>query len=95
MGSASVSALSQAHAVALSARVGSLDGAQVAALARISDAIDVNDPLRGAVAAFCARHYMSRHDRAALAEAGDDLHRAVLRAVRPAPVDIGRSDIYG
>jgi hypothetical protein len=30
-----------------------------------------------------------------LAEAGDDLHRAVLRAVRPAPVDIGRSDIHG
>ena len=95
MGFASVSVLSQAHAVALSARVGSLDGAQVAALARISEGIDAEDPLRGAVAAFCARHRLTRHDRAALAEAGDDLHRAVLRAVRPAPVDIGRSDIHG
>lgn len=95
MGYLSVSVMSQAHAVALSARVGALDPVQVSNLASISDRLDADDPLRAAALSFCACHARLRHDRAALADAGADLQRAVLRAVRPAPVDQSRSDIHG
>lgn len=95
MGFLAVSVMSQAHAVALSARVGALDAQQVSQLAFISDRLDADHPLRVAALSFCARHAGLRHDRVALADAGADLQRAVLRAVRPAPVDQNRSDIHG
>jgi len=50
--------------------------------------------LRAGVMAFATRFEAARRDPFALHDAGEDLHRAVLREMWTAP-DAGRVDIHG
>lgn len=92
---ATLRALSAAHALALKARCGRLDRQAVAALAGSVALRDPADPVRCAIDLFDRRFGAAVHDRTALADAGADLQRDVLRLLRPDVVDAGRVDIHG
>ena len=92
---ATLRALSAAHAVALSARCGRLERRAVAALTQAVAAREASDPVRCAIDLFDRRFGAAVHDRTALADAGADLQRDVLRLLRPDVVDAGRVDIHG
>lgn len=84
-----------AHALALRAKCGEnvrREGFALAVQAR--KALGVSDLLSAAIDEFwCA--LTGHRDFQTAQAAGLDLERAVLRALRPAPVDLGRVDIHG
>jgi hypothetical protein len=84
-----------AQAVSMRARCAGLTPLEVDAMrVRAEELLPRGDQLRAAIVQFCTMFEL-RPDPAALAELGAELGRAVDRALRPAPIDQGRSDIYG
>lgn len=87
--------LSDANAVALQARSGRIGVGRVAALRALAAQLEAVHPVRRLVEAFALRQASVARDPAAVAEAGADLQRDVLRALRPDPVGVARVDIHG
>lgn len=90
----SLRALSAAHAIALKARVGTLEGREVDQLvgyvgARLAE----DDPVRQMVTGFVTLRQSIARDPAAMAEAGADLQRQVMRLSWAQPGS--RVDIHG
>ena len=87
-------ALSAAHAVALKARVGTLDGREVDRLVGyVADRLAEDDPVRAMVAHFADQRRAVLGDRDAMADIGADLQRQVIRLLWPQPLN--RSDVNG
>ena len=87
-------ALSSAHAIALKARVGTLDGREVDWLVGFVDVmLNEDDPVHQMVTGFATQQHSIAHDRVAMAEAGADLQRQVMRLLWPC--EGRRVDIHG
>lgn len=87
-------ALSDAHAIALKARVGTLQPFEVDRLVGYVGAqLAETDPVRLMVAGFVSRRQAVLRDRDAMAEIGADLQRQVARLLWP-EAD-ARVDIHG
>lgn len=92
-----------ALSVALSARCKSLTSEQVTDMRTKTEELmpiraemtDAERQFRSAVILFCTMHIQHQHDRAAMAELGDELQRGLDRFTRTAPPDAGRVDIHG
>jgi hypothetical protein len=86
-------ALSAAHALAFQARCGRLDRPALSHLVRkVTADLPEGDDVRDLVTFFAGR-LPSPYDRPAMIEAGEELQRGVLRALRPSPD--ARADIHG
>ena len=85
-----------AFALAMSAKTGELDVADVEALqTRGAQVLEHDDPLYRAICAFAVGYELQHYDRAGLCALGEDLRRAVEVDAMPTPPDADRRDIYG
>lgn len=96
MGATEQKVMMAAYTVALSAQVGELDALDVEALvSQARDGLPEGDQLGHAITAFATAYELVRRDAERLAEAGEELSRAVVRASQPVLRDAGRADIHG
>lgn len=85
-----------ALSVALSAQINALDAMDVEALVnQARDGLPEASELGRAITAFATRYQLVRRMPDDLAEAGKELHRAMLREGRQLPPGLGRADIHG
>lgn len=87
-------ALSAAHAIALKARVGTLEAREVDQLVGyVAGRLPEDDPVRAMVTGFASQRREVQRDRVALAAAGVDLQRQVMRLLWPETST--RVDVHG
>lgn len=89
-------ALLAAQSVSMRARIGGLEAHEVDDMrTRAEELLDRRDQLRAAIFEFHTMYQMHPRPGPELVELGDELGRAVDRALRPEAPDAGRVDIHG
>lgn len=84
-----------ATSVAMSARTGKLNFAQVVALTEAAEQAEPGHPLRFAAQMFREGYDANWRDPKAIEALGEGLDRDIARVLRPEPVDLSRRDIHG
>lgn len=83
-------------AVAMSAKAGTLEHADVATLqVKAEQLLDHSDPLFFAINDFATQFELHRRDPSQWAALGEVLHHKLDVAVTPPPPDLDRADIHG